>query len=78
MAESSFFPIFKNEPADFPALADSEVLKRAIAKIVVMGEQVGVSADQMILLLKSGLTVSELLGYADTRITSRQAESFDA
>ena len=40
-----------------------EVLKRAVAKMVVLGEQVGVSTDQMILLLDSGLTVRELLEY---------------
>ncbi len=40
-----------------------EVLKRAVAKMVMLGEQVGVSTDQMILLLDSGLTVRELLEY---------------
>ncbi len=40
-----------------------EVLKRAVAKMVMRGEQVGVSTDQMILLLDSGLTVRELLEY---------------
>jgi hypothetical protein len=40
-----------------------EVLKRAVAKMVMLGEQVGVSTDQMVLLLNSGLTVRELLGY---------------
>ena len=40
-----------------------EVLKRAVAKMVMLGEQIGVSTDQMVLLLDSGLTVRELLGY---------------
>jgi hypothetical protein len=40
-----------------------EMLKRAVAKMVMLGEQVGVSTDQMILLLDSGLTVRELLEY---------------
>lgn len=40
-----------------------EVLKRAVAKMAMLGEQVGVSTDQMILLLDSGLTVRELLEY---------------
>ncbi|MFY9558936.1 MAG: hypothetical protein WAQ52_01760 [Terriglobales bacterium] len=44
-----------------------EVLERAVAKIVLLGEQVGVSADQMILLLDSGLTVGELLEYLAAR-----------
>jgi hypothetical protein len=38
-----------------------EVLRGALAKIVVLGEQVGVTADQMIALLDAGLTVRELL-----------------
>jgi len=40
-----------------------EVLKRAVAKMVALGEKVGVTTDQMILLLDSGLTVRELLEY---------------
>ncbi|MGB8013810.1 MAG: hypothetical protein WCF68_19515 [Terriglobales bacterium] len=40
-----------------------EALQRAVAKIVALGAQAGVSADQMILLLRSGLTVRELLEY---------------
>jgi hypothetical protein len=47
--------------ADSLSLAQKEALERAVAKIVVLGAQVGVSADQMILLLQSGLTVGELL-----------------
>lgn len=42
-------------------MAQKEALQRAVAKIVALGEQVGVSADQMIDLLDSGLTVGELL-----------------
>lgn len=44
-----------------------EILKRAVAKMVVLGEQVGVSTDHMILLLERGLTVRELLDYLMTR-----------
>jgi hypothetical protein len=40
-----------------------ETLQRAVTKIVVMGEQVGVSAEQMLELLEAGLTVGELLQY---------------
>jgi hypothetical protein len=53
-----------NEPLTF---AQQEVLERAVAKIVLLGELVGVSADQMILLLESGLTVGELLDYLGLR-----------
>jgi hypothetical protein len=52
------------EPLTF---AQQEVLERAVAKIVLLGELVGVSADHMILLLNSGLTVSELLEYLGAR-----------
>ena len=48
-------------------LAQQKVLERAVAKIVLLGELVGVSTDQMILLLNSGLTVGELLEYLGTR-----------
>jgi len=48
-------------------LAQKEALQRAVAKIVALGAQVGVSADQMILLLESGLTVGELLEYLAAR-----------
>jgi hypothetical protein len=44
-------------------IAQQALLKRAVAKLVLIGELVGVSTDQMILLLESGLTVGELLDY---------------
>ena len=44
-----------------------EALERAVEKVVVFGEQVGVSADQMILMLQSGLAVDELLDYLAAR-----------
>ena len=40
-----------------------EVLERAVGKLVLLGKQVGVSADQMIQLLESGLSVAELVVY---------------
>jgi thiamine pyrophosphokinase len=48
-------------------LAQKEALQRAVAKVVALGAQVGVSADQMIQLLQSGLTVGELLEYLAAR-----------
>lgn len=48
---------------DTPTYPQQEVLERAIVKLVLLGQQVGVSSDQMILLLKSGLTVAELVEY---------------
>jgi hypothetical protein len=47
--------------------AQKEALQCAVAKIVAFGEQVGVSADQMIQMLQSGLTVGELLQYLASR-----------
>jgi len=52
------------EPLTF---AQQEVLERAVTKLVLIGELVGVSADQMVLLLNSGLTVGELLEYLGVR-----------
>jgi hypothetical protein len=40
-----------------------EALQSAVAKIVALGAENGVSPEQMIDLLKSGLTVGELLEY---------------
>ena len=44
-----------------------QILEGALAKIVLMGEQVGVSADQMIKLLDAGMTVRELLEFIAER-----------
>jgi len=48
-------------------LPQKAVLERAVAKVILLGEQVGVTTDQMILLLNSGLTVGELLEYLAMR-----------
>ena len=55
------------EQAEPLTLAQKEALQRAVAKVVALGAQVGVSADQMIQLLQSGLTVGELLEYLTAR-----------
>ncbi|MGA7574865.1 MAG: hypothetical protein WBV31_07635 [Terriglobales bacterium] len=47
--------------------AQKDALQRAVGKIVALGAQVGVSAEQMIQLLRSGLTVRELLEYLTAR-----------
>jgi hypothetical protein len=44
-----------------PTYAHPEALERAIGKLVLLGKQVDVNADQMIQLLESGLTVAELV-----------------
>ncbi len=43
------------------------MLQRAVTKIVVLGEQVGVTADKMVELLEEGLTVGQLLQYLTAR-----------
>ena len=48
-------------------IGEQEVLERAVGKMVLLGKQVGVSPDQMILLLESGLTVVDLLEYLVVR-----------
>jgi hypothetical protein len=53
-----------SEPLTFE---QREVLESALAKIVALGEEVGVTADQMIKLLDAGMTVKELLEYLATR-----------
>lgn len=63
---------FHHHSAEPLTFAQQAVLERAVAKIVLLGELVGVSADQMIQLLDSGLTVGELLDYLGVR--TRQAE----
>ena len=50
-------------PPEAPNLRQRQVLERAVGKLVLIGERVGVTADDMILLLQSGLTVRELLDY---------------
>ncbi len=58
---------FRQEFEDRRTFNQPEVLERAIAKLVLIGEDVGVSAGQMIELLESGLTVGELLAYLALR-----------
>ena len=48
--------------------AQKRALERSVAKIVTLGAQVGVSSEQMVILLKSGLTVGELLDYLSARV----------
>jgi hypothetical protein len=54
-------------PAEPLTSAQKETLQRAVSKIVALGAEVGLSANQMIQLLQSGLTVGELLEYLGAR-----------
>jgi hypothetical protein len=57
-----------NDSADSLSPAQQEeALQRGVAKIIAVGEKVGVSAEQMVELLRQGLTVRELLEYLEAR-----------
>jgi hypothetical protein len=63
------YPVTHDSPdlTNSLTFAQQEVLERAVTKIVLLGAQVGVSTEQMILLLESGLTVGELVQYLAAR-----------
>jgi hypothetical protein len=54
------------DSSDPPTIAQREVLERALAKLVLAGARAGVSTDDMIGLLESGMSVNELLEYVLT------------
>jgi hypothetical protein len=54
------------------APSEKQGLQRAMGKIVAFGAESGVTPDQMIELLKSGLTVAELLEYLAARTSDPQ------
>jgi hypothetical protein len=62
-SQSFLSGVVVGDPADTLTSAQREVLQRAVGKIVAAGLEVGVTADQMIELLRSGLTVDELLEF---------------
>ena len=66
-SELSLSPVPCHEPGESLTLEQKQSLERAVGKVVALGARVGVSADRMILLLQSGLTVGELLDYLATR-----------
>jgi hypothetical protein len=54
-------------PVEPLTTAQEETLRRAVAKVVELGAQTGVTTDEMIQLLDSGLNVGELLEYLAAR-----------
>lgn len=66
MTEPLFFLNASSDSSDPLTSEQRELLERALAKMVLVGAQVSVSTDQMIKLLKSGMTVRELLEYVQT------------
>lgn len=67
MTELRFISNATCDSSDPLTLQQRELLEGALAKIVMLGEQVGVTPDQMIKLLNAGMTVEELLEYLVTR-----------
>lgn len=63
MTDLRFFVNASSDSSDQVSLEQREVLERALAKIVLLGARVGVSTDQMIALLESGMTVRQLVEY---------------
>jgi hypothetical protein len=60
--------------ASEPPAPQDETLRRAVIKVVASGKRAGVNAAEMIELLKSGITVGELLEYLAARtVKSRTA-----
>ncbi len=67
MGQVYSFANFGADLAESLNIGQQEVLERAVGKMVLLGKQVGVSLEQMIQLLESGLTVVELLEYLAAR-----------
>ncbi len=61
------FAALGNDAADSLGPPQQEALQRGVAKIIALGEQVGVSAEQMVELLRQGLPVRELFEYLEAR-----------
>jgi hypothetical protein len=63
MTQMHFVPHPGGDSLEPRNLYQQQVLERAVAKLVVYGERVGISTDEMIQMLAAGLTVGELLEY---------------
>jgi hypothetical protein len=61
MADLHFNSNADCDPSESLPRSEKEILERALAKLVLAGEQVGIDAAQMIQLLDDGMTVKELL-----------------
>ncbi len=63
MAEMRYMLNASCDSSDPPTIAQRELLERALAKLVRVGARAGVTTDDMIELLESGMSVRELLEY---------------
>jgi len=59
--------VLSHAQADPLTFTQRETLLRDVAKMIALGAKTGVSVEQMIDLLTSGLTVRELLQYVAAR-----------
>jgi hypothetical protein len=66
MTDIRFMSNASCDSSDPATIAQREVLERALAKLVRVGARAGVSTDDMIALLDSGMSVRELLEYVLT------------
>jgi hypothetical protein len=67
MTDMQFAPYPSEDSSQVPTGYQQQVLKRAVAKLVVYAGRVGISSEEMIQMLASGLTVGELLEYVLSR-----------
>jgi hypothetical protein len=67
MTDLQFASYPNRDSSEAQSVHQQQVLKRAVTKLVVYGERVGISTDQMIQMLGAGLTVGELLEYVLSR-----------
>ena len=65
--EQHLLAALSHDPVEPLTAAQEETLRRAVAKVVELGAQTGVTTDEMIHLLDSGLSVAELLEYLAAR-----------
>ncbi len=75
MGDLYSIPSLRHRLEDRQGFGQQAMLERAVAKLVLFGEQVGVSAGQMIVLLESGLSVRELLDYLAARDKGTDSDS---
>jgi hypothetical protein len=65
--EQHLLAALSHGPAEALTPVQEETLRRAVAKVIELGAQTGVTVDEMIYLLDSGLNVGELLEYLAAR-----------
>ena len=67
MAGRGYAPVVLHRVVDGPKQTQLVILEVAVEKLVHLGEQVGVTPDEMIVLLNSGMDVRDLLDYVASK-----------